>query len=85
MKDVALRVPKGIFTVVTGVAGSGKSTLVNHVFAKEFPDVVHIDQSAVHANIRSNPATYSDIMTSIRKLFSDANDVNPGLFSYNQK
>ncbi len=85
LKDVSLRVPKGIFTVITGVAGSGKSTLVNQVFAKDFPDAIRIDQSAVHANIRSNPATFSDIMTAIRKVFSDANGVSAGLFSYNSE
>jgi len=85
LKNVSLRVPKSVFTVVTGVAGSGKSTLVNQVFVKDFPEAIRIDQSAVHANVRSNPATFSDIMTPIRKLFSDANQVSGGLFSYNSE
>lgn len=85
LKNVSLRVPQGVFTVVTGVAGSGKSTLVNEVFAKDFPEAVRIDQSSVHANIRSNPATYSDIMNSIRKAFASANDVEGGLFSSNSE
>ncbi|WP_066307057.1 excinuclease ABC subunit UvrA [Bacillus sp. FJAT-29814] len=83
LKNISLRVPIGVFTAVTGVAGSGKSTLVNEVFAKDFPEAITIDQSAVHANIRSNPATFTGIMNSIRKAFSDANGVDSGLFSYN--
>lgn len=85
LKDVSLRVPKGVFTVITGVAGSGKSTLVNEVFAKDFPEAIRIDQSPVNANIRSNPATFSDIMASIRKAFADANQVEGGLFSSNSE
>ncbi|MEK5442250.1 excinuclease ABC subunit UvrA [Fredinandcohnia sp. FSL W7-1320] len=85
LKNVSIRVPIGVFTVVTGVAGSGKSTLVNEVFAKDFPDSIRIDQSQVHGNIRSNPATFSGIMNSIRKAFSEANNVESGLFSYNSK
>ena len=85
LKNVSLRVPIGVFTVVTGVAGSGKSTLVNEVFAKDFPESIRIDQAQVHGNIRSNPATFSGMMNSIRKAFSVANDVDSGLFSYNSK
>ena len=85
LKNVSLRAPIGVFTVVTGVAGSGKSTLVNEVFAKDFSESIRIDQSQVHGNIRSNPATFSGMMNSIRKAFSVANDVDSGLFSYNSK
>lgn len=85
LKNVSLRVPKGLFTVVTGVAGSGKSTLVNGVFAKEFTDAIVIDQSAVSTNLRSNPATYTGIMDEIRKLFAEENKVSAGLFSYNSE
>lgn len=82
LKDIALKVPKGLFTCITGVAGSGKSTLVNGVFANEF-EVVKIDQSSVAGNIRSNPATYTGIMDPIRKLFAKAHNLKPGMFSYN--
>lgn len=83
LKNVSLRVPTGVLTAVTGVAGSGKSTLVHEVFAKKYPEAIRIDQSAVHANSRSNPLTYTGVMNSIRKAFSDANGVDAGLFSYN--
>ncbi len=85
LKNVALKVPRGVFTVVTGVAGSGKSTLVNQVFSKQYPDAIKIDQSPLNANIRSNSATYSGIMDSIRKLFSVENNQSVGLFSYNSE
>ncbi|HWL24500.1 MAG TPA: excinuclease ABC subunit UvrA [Ureibacillus sp.] len=85
LKNVSLRVPKGVFTVVTGVAGSGKSTLVNEVFAKDFPESLTIDQNPIHTNIRSNAATFLGIMNGIRKAFADANEVDSGLFSHNSK
>ncbi|PKM95046.1 MAG: daunorubicin resistance protein DrrC [Firmicutes bacterium HGW-Firmicutes-1] len=85
LKNVSLKIPKGIFTVVTGVAGSGKSSLVNGVFAKEYKDAIIIDQSAVSANLRSNPATFTGIMDVIRKLFANENKVSIGLFSYNSE
>ena len=85
LKNVSLKIPKGVFTVVTGVAGSGKSTLVNGVFAKEYKDAILIDQSAVATNVRSNTATYTGIMDEIRKLFATENNVSAGLFSYNSE
>lgn len=85
LKNVRLKIPKGIFTVVTGVAGSGKSSLVNGVFAKEFKEAIVVDQSAVSGNLRSNPATYTGMMDAIRKLFSEATGAGIGLFSYNSE
>lgn len=55
------------------------STLVNGVFAKEYKDSIIIDQSAVSANLRSNPATFTGIMDEIRKLFADENKVSAGV------
>lgn len=72
-----------MFTVVTGVAGSGKSTLVNEAFAKDFPDCLKIDQNPIHTNVRSNAATYLGIMNGIRKAFAQENGVDAGLFSHN--
>lgn len=85
LQNVQLKVPEGLFTVVTGVAGSGKSTLVDQVFAKEHPEAIEISQNALHANSHSNSATYTGIMNQIRKLFAQANDVKDSLFSYNSK
>lgn len=85
LKDAVLRVPVGLFTVVTGVAGSGKSTLVDQAFAHDYPETIRIDQTPLHANSRSNPATYIGVMNDIRKLLAAANDVSDSLFSYNSQ
>jgi excinuclease ABC A subunit len=71
--------------VVTGVAGSGKSSLIHQSLVPQHPEAIVIDQSAVAANSRSNPATYTGIMDSVRKAFAKANKVAPGLFSFNSK
>jgi len=85
LKNVSVDFPLGVFTVVTGVAGSGKSSLVHHILVPQHPEAIVIDQSAVSANSRSNPATYTGIMDSVRKAFASANKVAPGLFSFNSK
>ncbi|MER6826150.1 excinuclease ABC subunit UvrA [Streptosporangium sp. NPDC000563] len=85
LKDVTVSFPTGVLTVVTGVAGSGKSTLVNEVFLGEHPKAVVIDQAAVGTSIRSNPATYTGLMDEIRGLFAAAGGVSPALFSFNSK
>ncbi|GIN10111.1 excinuclease ABC subunit A [Shouchella clausii] len=85
LKDVNVTIPTGVLTVVTGVAGSGKSTLINDVFLSQNPDAIVIDQSAVGVSTRSNPATYTGIMDDVRKAFASANKVNKGLFSFNSK
>ena len=85
LKNVTVDIPTGVLTVVTGVAGSGKSTLINDVFLAQHPDALVIDQSRVTANSRSAPATYTGIMDDIRKAFSKANSVNASLFSFNSQ
>lgn len=85
LQNVSVDIPAGILTVVTGVAGSGKSTLINDVFLSQHPDTIVIDQSAIGVSTRSNPATYTGIMDDVRKAFAAANKVNQGLFSFNSK
>jgi excinuclease UvrABC ATPase subunit len=85
LDHVTVDIPIGIFTVVTGVSGSGKSSLIHQAFLKQHPDAIVVDQSAVGANSRSNPATYIGIMDIIRKAFAKANKVDAGLFSFNSK
>jgi excinuclease UvrABC ATPase subunit len=85
LKKVSVDIPVGVLTLVTGVAGSGKSSLINEAFAQRYPDAIVIDQSAVGANSRSNPATYTGIMDDVRKAFAKANKVDAGLFSFNSK
>ncbi|HSW80122.1 MAG TPA: excinuclease ABC subunit UvrA [Candidatus Saccharimonadales bacterium] len=85
LQHVDVDIPTGIFTVITGVAGSGKSSLINQVFLKQHPDAVVVDQTPVGTSSRSNPATYTGIMDVIRKAFANANSVDAGLFSFNSK
>jgi len=85
LKNVSVSIPQGVFTVVTGVAGSGKSTLIHQVFAKEYPSAVVIDQSAVSGNSRSNPATYTGIMDYVRQEFAAATGQAASLFSFNSE
>ena len=83
LKNVTVNIPTGVLTVVTGVAGSGKSTLINDVFLAQHPAAIVIDQSRVTANSRSAPATYTGIMDDIRQVFAKANGVSASLFSFN--
>lgn len=84
LKNIDVDIPTEIVTVVTGVAGSGKSSLISEVFAKQYEDgVVIVDQSPITASSRSMPATFLGIFDEIRKLFAEANSVDPGLFSFN--
>ncbi|MET0811840.1 MAG: excinuclease ABC subunit UvrA, partial [Microbacterium sp.] len=84
LKDVDVDVPLGILTVVTGVAGSGKSSLI-HGNIPAFDDVVVVDQSPIKGNRRSSPATYTGILDTIRTAFAKANGVKPALFSANSE
>ncbi|WP_207514725.1 ATP-binding cassette domain-containing protein [Longitalea luteola] len=85
LQNVNVDIPAGVLTVVTGVAGSGKSSLIHHVFLQQHPDAIVIDQSAVGTTSRSNPATYTGIMDDVRKAFAAANNVSASLFSFNSK
>lgn len=85
LQNVSVDIPTGVLTVVTGVAGSGKSSLINQTFLNRYPDAIVIDQAAVGANSRSNPATYTGILDDVRKAFASANKVSASLFSFNSK
>ena len=84
LKNVDVDIPLGLLVVVTGVAGSGKSSLI-HGSVSGRDGVVSIDQSAIHGSRRSNPATYTDLLEPIRKAFAKANGVKPALFSANSE
>jgi excinuclease UvrABC ATPase subunit len=85
LKGVDVDIPTGVLTLVTGVAGSGKSSLIDGVFIPQHPEAIVIDQSAVGTSTRSNPATYTGVMDDLRKAFAAANKVDAGLFSFNSK
>jgi excinuclease ABC A subunit len=89
LRDVDVDIPLGVLVVVTGVAGSGKSSLIHgSVAAAALPDggeVVTIDQSAIRGSRRSSPATYTGLLEPIRKAFAKANGVKPALFSANSE
>jgi excinuclease UvrABC ATPase subunit len=85
LRNLNIDIPTGILTVVTGVAGSGKSSLINEVFLRQHPEAVVIDQSAVGVSTRSNPATYTGILDDVRKAFAASNKVSASLFSFNSK
>jgi excinuclease UvrABC ATPase subunit len=84
LRDVDVDIPLGVLVVVTGVAGSGKSSLIEgSVSGRE--GVVTVDQAAIRGSRRSNPATYTKLLDPIRKAFAKANGVKPGLFSANSE
>src|SRR5256712_2871258 len=84
LRDVDVDIPLGVLVVVTGVAGSGKSSLV-HGSIPAGAGVVSIDQGAIRGARRSNPATYSGLLDPVRKAFAKANGVKPALFSANSE
>ena len=84
LQDVDVDIPTGVLVVVTGVAGSGKSSLINGSVSG-LDDVVTVDQSAIKGSRRSNPATYTGLLDPIRKAFAKANGVKPALFSANSQ
>ncbi|MFB6630779.1 ATP-binding cassette domain-containing protein [Streptomyces sp. NPDC056362] len=84
LRDVDVDIPLGVLTVVTGVAGSGKSSLV-HGSIPSGAEVISVDQSPIRGSRRSNPATYTGLLEPIRKAFAKANGVKPALFSANSE
>src|SRR6202012_1415606 len=84
LRDVAVDIPLGVLVVVTGVAGSGKSSLV-HGSIPAGADVVSVDQAPIRGSRRSNPAPYPGLLDPIRKAFAKASNVKPALFSANSE
>jgi excinuclease UvrABC ATPase subunit len=84
LKDVSVDIPLGVLVVVTGVAGSGKSSLI-HGSVPASAGVVSVDQAPIKGSRRSNPATYTGLLEPIRKAFAKANGVKPALFSANSE
>src|SRR5205085_6730521 len=84
LKNVDVDIPRGVLVVVTGVAGSGKSSLI-HGSVSARDGVVSIDQSPIRGSRRSNPATYTGLLDPIRNAFAKANGVKPALFSANSE
>lgn len=85
LKDVTVEIPKGVLTAVSGMAGSGKSSLIRHEFAQQYPEAIVIDQKPIGVSSRSTPATYTGAMDEIRKIFAKANKVGAEWFSFNSK
>ncbi len=84
LRDVDVDIPRGVLTVITGVAGSGKSSLITGSVAGR-DGVISVDQGSIRGSRRSNPATYTGLLDPIRKAFAKANGVKPALFSANSE
>lgn len=85
LKHFDVTIPAGVLTAVTGVAGSGKSSLMRCDFPEARPDAIIIDQKPIGTSIRSTPATYTGVMDEIRRLFAKENGVGAGWFSFNSE
>ncbi|MFF4605140.1 excinuclease ABC subunit UvrA [Streptomyces sp. NPDC001339] len=85
LKNITVDIPTGVLTVFTGVAGSGKSTLVTEVFTAQHPEAVVVGQSGIGVSSRSTPLSHLGIMDTIRKAFGTANGVDAGYFSFNSR
>lgn len=85
LRDVSVKIPLGVMSVISGVAGSGKSSLVTAIKQQLTTDYIDLAQTPVGINIRSTPATYLGILDDVRQLFGKANGVAAGWFSYNGK
>ncbi len=85
LRDISVSIPKGVLTAVSGVAGSGKSSLIQGCLPNAYPDTIIIDQNLARGSRRSNTATYTGILDNVRKAFAKANGVDAALFSANSK
>jgi excinuclease UvrABC ATPase subunit len=85
LKDVSVTIPTGVLAVVSGVAGSGKSSLIVGCLPQTYPEIIIIDQNLARGSRRSNAATYTGILDNVRKAFAKANGVDAALFSANSK
>jgi excinuclease UvrABC ATPase subunit len=85
LKDVSVAIPKGVLTAISGVAGSGKTSLIAGCLPLAYPEAILIDQELARGSRRSNTATYTGILDHVRKAFAKANAVDAALFSANSK
>lgn len=85
LKNIDIKIPKNAITVVTGVAGSGKSSLIDIEFRRIYPDAIFIDQKKIYTNDRSIVSSYMGIFDDIRNIFAKTNNVSPSYFSFNSK
>ena len=85
LKNVSVTLPRGVLVAVSGVAGSGKSSLIQGCLPLAYPDTIIIDQNLARGSRRSNTATYTGVLDNIRKAFAKANGVDAALFSANSK
>ncbi|HSQ34751.1 MAG TPA: ATP-binding cassette domain-containing protein, partial [Candidatus Binatia bacterium] len=85
LKNISTRIPRGVLTCVTGVAGSGKSSLINDFFLANHPEAIIVDQSPVGRSSRSNPLTYIGVFEAVRKEFARAANRPAALFSFNSR
>lgn len=85
LKNISVQIPKGKLCCITGVAGSGKSTLIYEYFVKKYTEAISIDQSSIHKSSRSIPLTYIGIFDEIRKIYAKEFSVKPKLFSFNSE
>ena len=83
LQSLDVDIPQRVLVCITGVAGSGKSSLVHEVFVRQEPQAVVVDQSSIGRSSRSNPATYLGVFDEIRKVFARATERPPALFSFN--